>query len=89
MATLIQSLALQFLDEREQALAFHLSLLLGDPKLDAFSVMGDILPKYYEKVGNHYSTLEPRSVYRSLLSALGFGHETFERAYAGIYCNDR
>jgi len=47
----IKRLAFDLLNERELQLAHHLSLLLGNDKWDAGSLVGEILPIYWEKVG--------------------------------------
>ena len=62
----IEQLALDLLDQRELQLAKHLSLLLGDDKWDVGPLVEEILPVYWEKMGDILQNLEPGSIYRSL-----------------------
>jgi hypothetical protein len=62
--TEIERLAFDLLDQRELQLAKHLSLLLGDDKWDAGPLVGEILPVYWEKVGDRLQNCHPGNIYR-------------------------
>lgn len=62
----IEQLAFDLLDQRELQLAKHLSLLLGDDKCDAGPLVKEILPVYWEKVGDRSQNLHPGNIYRPL-----------------------
>ena len=62
----VEQLAFDLLDQRELQLAKHLSLLLGDDKWDAGPLVEEILPVYWEKVGDILQNLEPGNIYRPL-----------------------
>lgn len=62
----IERLAFDLLDQQELQLANHLALLLGDNKWDAGPLVGDILPVYWEKVGDRPQNCLPGSIYRPL-----------------------
>jgi len=62
----IERLALDLLDQRELQLANHLSILLGDDKWDAGPLVEEILPVYWEKVGDKFQNLHPGNIYRPL-----------------------
>ncbi|MBA7655843.1 hypothetical protein ES703_63752 [subsurface metagenome] len=62
----IERLAFDLLDQRELQLANHLSLLLDDDKWDAGPLIEEILPVYWEKVGDKFQNLHPGNIYRPL-----------------------
>ncbi len=62
----IERLAFDLLDETELQLADHLSFLLGDDKWDAGPLVGEILPVYWEKVGDRSQNCYPGNIYRPL-----------------------
>ena len=64
--TVISQLANKALDERELQLAEHLAFLLDDDKWDAASLIGSIIPVYWERVDERDRTLDPDNVFRSL-----------------------
>jgi hypothetical protein len=66
MMSEIERLAFDLLDQRELQLANHLSLLLGDDKWDAGPLVEEILPVYWEKVGDILQNLQPGNIYRPL-----------------------
>lgn len=84
----IERLAFDLLDQRELRLANHLSLLLGDDKWDAGPLVGEMLPVYWEKIGDRSQNCHPGNIYRPLnyihvWSSLGdFKDST--RAYMGV-----
>ncbi len=84
----IERFAFDLLDQRELRLVDHLSLLLGDDKWDAGPLVGEILPIYWEKVGNRSQNCQPGNIYRPLnyvhvwSSQGGFKNST--RAYMDV-----
>lgn len=62
----IERLAFDLLDKRELQLANHLSLLLEGDKWDAGPLVEEILPVYWEKVGDRSQNLHPGNIYRPL-----------------------
>lgn len=62
----IERLAFDLLDQRELQLADHLSMLLGDDKWDAGPLIEEILPVYWEKVGDRSQNCHPGNIYRPL-----------------------
>ncbi len=62
----IERLAFDLLDEKELQLADHLSLLLGDDKWDAGSLIEEILPIYWEIIGGRPRNCYPGNIYRPL-----------------------
>jgi hypothetical protein len=66
MMSRIEQLALDLLDQNELQLADHLLLLLSDDKWDAGPVFENMLPVYWQKVGDILETLEPDNIYRAL-----------------------
>lgn len=87
----IEELAFDLLDQRELQLANHLSLLLGDDKWDAGPLIGEILPVYWEMVGDRAQNCHPGNIYRPLYyihdwsSQGGFKEST--RAYMDVISN--
>lgn len=87
----IERLAFDFLDDKELRLANHLSLLLGDDKWDAGPLIEEILPVYWEKIGDRSQNCHPGNIYRPLnyihvWSSLGdFKDRT--RAYMDVISN--
>ena len=64
--TAIERLAVDLLDERELQLAERLRLLLDDDTYDAESLVAEIIPIYWERVGDIELTLSPDNIYRPL-----------------------
>lgn len=66
--TPIGTLADIILGDKEEALAWHLSVVMGDDKYDALTMLAVVLPKYWEarEDGKGRSPLPPRSVFRRL-----------------------
>lgn len=58
----VDDLAKNLLDEKELDLAAHLSQLLSRPGMEAYTLVGEILPTYHDG----RQVLEPRNIYRSL-----------------------
>lgn len=89
--TRIKQLALDLLDEKELQLADHLHVLLGDDKWDAGPLIGEILPIYWERIGDRLRNCYPSNIYRPLnyihvWSSTGdFANST--RAYMDVISN--
>lgn len=64
--TAIEQLAVDLLDEREWQLAKRLALLLDDDTYDAESLIVEMIPIYWERVGDMERTLSPDNIYRPL-----------------------
>ncbi|MFC1910828.1 hypothetical protein ACFLXC_06080 [Chloroflexota bacterium] len=84
----IEILAFDLLDQKELQLADNLAFLLGDDKWDAGPLVKEILPVYWEKVGDRLRNPHPGTIYRPLnyivaWSSHGdFGNST--RAYLDV-----
>jgi hypothetical protein len=84
----IERFAIELLDQRELLLADHLSIVLGDDKWDAGPLVEEILPVYWEKVGDRLQNCFPGNIYRPLnyvhaWSARG-GFKDSTRAYMDV-----
>ena len=81
----IEQLAVGLLDEREWQLAKRLALILDDDAYDANSLIEEIIPIYWERVGDRERTLFPDNIYRPLYYIHGWsGNRNFRdstRAY--------
>jgi len=66
MMAMIEQLAADLLDEREWQLANRLALILDDDAYDASSLVEEIIPIYWERVGDRKRTLLPDNIYRPL-----------------------
>jgi hypothetical protein len=64
--TTIEQLAVDLLDEREWQLANRLALILDDDMYDASSLVEEMIPIYWERVGDRKRTLLPDNIYRPL-----------------------
>lgn len=64
--TAIEQLASDLLDGRDTQLAARLAIVLDDDTYDAESLVGDILPVYWQRVGDVVETLSPDNIYRPL-----------------------
>jgi hypothetical protein len=64
--TTIEQLAVDLLDEREWQLANRLALILDDDMYDASSLVEEMIPIYWERVGDRKHTLLPDNIYRPL-----------------------
>jgi len=64
--TAIEQLASDLLDVRETQLAARLAIVLDDNAYDAESLLSEILPIYWQRVGNIDETLSPDNIYRPL-----------------------
>jgi len=62
----IERFAVEILDQRELQLARHLAFLLDDDSYDSLSLVEEIIPIYWEGVGNRKQTLFPDNIYRPL-----------------------
>ena len=62
----IEQLATDLLDQGALQLAEHLALLLDDDRWDSGSLIADIIPIYWERVGERLRTLSPGNIYRPL-----------------------
>jgi hypothetical protein len=62
----IAELAHAILDERELALAKHLSVVLGDDRYNSEAVFAAILPLYWRQNGEIKVVLPPRPIFRTL-----------------------
>jgi len=62
----IEQFALDILNQKELQLANHLYFLLSDDKWDAGPLVGEILPVYWEKVGDRAQNCHPVNIYRPL-----------------------
>ncbi len=71
--TEIELLAADILDHRELQLAEHLVLLLDDNKLDSGSLIGDIMPIYWERARGRLRNLFPGIIYRPLYYVHSYG----------------
>lgn len=84
----IERFAVEILDQRELQLARHLALLLDDDSCDSSSLVEDIIPIYWQQVGDICQNLHPGNIYRPLYyihswSSLGdFKNRT--RAYIDV-----
>ncbi len=84
----IERLAFDLLNETELQLADHLLFLLGDDKWDAGTLVGEILPVYWEKVGDRSQNCYPGNIYRPLnyihVWSAGGGFKDSTRAYMDV-----
>lgn len=64
--TPIGVLAHVLLDQKELALADHLTVLLADDKYDPGALIMSMIPMYWEEVGDRARTLKPDGIYRPL-----------------------
>jgi len=64
--TAIAQLAVDLLDEREWQLAKRLALILDDDTYDASFLVEEMIPIYWERVGDRERTLFPGNIYRPL-----------------------
>jgi len=69
----IERLAIGILDQRELKLADQLALLLDDDRWDSGSLIEDIIPIYWEQVGDRLRNLSPGIIYRPLYYVHMFG----------------
>ena len=63
---IIERLAVDLLDIREWQLAVRLALVLDDDAYDAGSLVEEMIPLYWERVGDREQTLFPDNIYRPL-----------------------
>jgi hypothetical protein len=64
--TAIEQLAVDLLDQREWQLVKRLALILDDDAYDAGSLVAEMIPIYWERVGDRERTLFPDNIYRPL-----------------------
>jgi hypothetical protein len=84
----ITLLAGELLDGGELKLSLRISQVLGDPTLDAFALISDILPKYSERKEGRLLSLSPRSVYRPLFYVADYAGKTHFEEHSRIFIDN-
>jgi hypothetical protein len=64
--SVIEQLAVDLLDKLELQLAERIETLLGDDRWNSGSLIEDIIPIYWEQVGDRLRNLSPGIIYRPL-----------------------